>query len=703
MRNKSIRLSAAKWLIPLVFAFAWLALGAARAGDAASQWFETDQGRVRLVAAEPRVGDGDSIELGLDFRLAPHWKIYWRSPGDAGYPPRLDWAGSRNLAATTMAWPAPQRFSVLGLDTIGYTDAVVFPITARLQQRGKAAHLHLALSYLTCEKICVPYDTVLTLDLPAGPPQAGDIGYAALIARYAARVPGSGSDAGLALAGATVVPGKRPVLELRVKAEPPLHAPDAFVEGAEGVAFGVPHLAPGDAPGEALLRLPVFGDRAAVERMAGHQLTVTLVDGERSLEASAVATAAPPAAGWGPLLAILPLALLGGFILNFMPCVLPVLSIKLLGVIEQGGRSRGAVRLGFLASAAGVIVSFLGLAAILVALQAAGVAIGWGLQFQQPLFLIGMVALLTLFACNLWSFFEVPLPAALGALGSAGEGRLLLGNFAAGAFATLLATPCSAPFLGTAIGFALASGPLEIFAIFLALGIGLAAPYLLVALLPRLALWLPRPGRWMLTLRRVLGVVLAATALWLVSVLVTQTGLKAALAAGALVASAAVALWLLRRPAARRAVPAALLAAAFVVPLLLSAPPTAARADAFWRPFDQAQIERLVGQGHVVFVDVTADWCLTCKLNEQFVLGTPAVGARLSAPGVAAMRADWTRPSATISAYLRSFGRYGIPFNAVYGPAAPHGLALSEILTPDQVLAALGEAAGPGRVAATPR
>src|SRR6185437_15148716 len=186
---------------------------------------------------------------------------------------------------------------------------------------------------------------------------------------------------------------------------------------------------------------PVFGQRAAVERIAGHRLTVTLVDGERSLEASAVATAAPPPVGWGPLLAILPLALLGGFILNFMPCVLPVLSIKLLSVIEQGGRSRGAVRLGFLA-----------LAAILVALKAGGVSVGWGLQFQQPLFLIGMVALLTLFACNLWGFFEVPLPAALGALGSAGEGRLLLGNFAAGAFATLLATPCSAPFLGTAIG-----------------------------------------------------------------------------------------------------------------------------------------------------------------------------------------------------------------------------------------------------------
>ncbi|HET7594487.1 MAG TPA: thioredoxin family protein, partial [Stellaceae bacterium] len=521
--------------------------------------------------------------------------------------------------------------------------------------------------------------------------------------RYAARVPGGGGDAGLALAAATVIPGKPPVLEIRVKAEQPLGAPDAFVEGAEGVAFGAPRLARGGGPGEALLRLPVFGDHAAIERVVGHPLTVTLVDGERSLEATAIATTAPPAAGLGLLLGILPLALLGGFILNFMPCVLPVLSIKILGVIEQGGRSRGTVRLGFLASAAGVIVSFLALAAALVALNAAGVAIGWGVQFQQPLFLIGMVALLTLFACNLWGFFEVPLPSALAALGSAGEGRLLLGNFAAGAFATLLATPCSAPFLGTAIGFALAAGPFEIFAIFLALGIGLAAPYLLVALLPRLALWLPRPGHWMVTLRRALGVVLAATALWLVSVLVTQTGMAAALAAGALIAGAALALLLLRRPAARRAVPAALLAAAFLVPLVLSAPPTTLRADAFWRPFDRAQIDRLVSDGQVVFVDVTADWCLTCKLNEQLVIGNPAVSARLSAPGVVAMRADWTRPSAAIATYLRGFGRYGIPFNAVYGPAAPQGVALSEILTPDQVLAALGGAAGPGRVAGTSR
>jgi len=698
MRNRAAVVRGAKWLTALAFALAWL--GPAQAAGAASDWFLTDQGRVRLVAAAPSAGDGDSLQLGLDFRLAPHWKIYWRSPGDAGYPPRLDWAGSSNFAGATMAWPAPQRFSVQGLDTIGYTDAVVFPLTARLEHAGTAAHLRLALSYLTCEKICIPYDTVLTLDLPAGPPRAGDTGYAALIARYAARVPRDGG-AGLALAAATVIPGKQPVLELRVKAEQLLHAPDAFIEGPEGVTFGAPRLVHGEAPGEALLRLPVFGERPAIERMVGHPVTVTLVDGERSLEAAIAPAAGPPAADFRLLLGVLPLALLGGLILNFMPCVLPVLSIKILGMVEQGGRSRRAVRLGFLATAAGVIVSFLALAAAMVALLAAGVAVGWGVQFQQPLFLVGMVALLTLFACNLWGFFEVPLPSALAALGSAGEGRLLLGNFAAGAFATLLATPCSAPFLGTAIGFALAAGPFEIFAIFLALGLGLAAPYLLVALLPRLALWLPRPGHWMLTLRRVLGLALAATALWLVSVLVAQTGAPAALAAGALIAGAAGALLLLRTPMPRRIVPTALLASAFLVPALLSVPPTAARADAFWRPFDRAQIEQLVSDGQVVFVDVTADWCLTCKLNEQLVIATPAVSARLSAPDVVAMRADWTRPSTAIAAYLRGFGRYGIPFNAVYGPAAPRGLALSEILTRDQVLGALGTAAGPGRVAGT--
>ena len=681
-----------------------LASPAARAETGASDWFVTDQGRVRLIAAAPSVGDAATLTLGLEFRLAPHWKIYWRSPGDAGYPPRLDWAGSTNLASAAIAWPAPQRFSVQGFETVGYTDRVVLPIAAKPVRPGEAVHLHLALDYLTCSEICIPYDTVLTLDLPAGRAPAATTGHAALIARYAARVPGNGSSDGLALAAATIIPGKAPALELRVKTEAPLRAADAFIEGPQGVVFGAPRSAAADATGDAVLRLPIFGDRAAIDGLAGKPLTVTLVDGEHSLEAVARPAVGPPPADIGLLLAILPVALLGGFILNFMPCVLPVLSIKLLAVIEQGGRSRSLLRWGFLATAAGVIVSFLVLAAAILAFRAAGFAIGWGVQFQQPLFLVGMVTLLTLFACNLLGFFEVPLPQWLAGIGSVGEGRAILGNFAAGALATLLATPCSAPFLGTAIGFALAAGPVEILAIFLALGLGLAAPYLLVALFPRLAQGLPRPGRWMIRLRQLLALALAGTALWLCSVLVTQIGLAGSLVVAALMVAAALGLALLRAPAARRAAPAALLVAAFLAPVALSAPPSAAAGDAFWRPFDRTGIDRAVGEGRVVFVDVTADWCLTCQVNKRLVIDSPALRERLTAPGVVAMLADWTRPSEAIAAYLRGFGRYGIPFYAVYGPGAPSGLPLPEIITTDQVTAALDRAAGgQGRVADTAR
>jgi suppressor for copper-sensitivity B len=689
------------WVAAL--ALASLIPGVARAENGASDWFVTDQGRVRLVAAAPDAGAAAHRELGLEFRLAPHWKIYWRSPGDAGYPPRLDWAGSTNLAGAKMAWPAPQRFSVLELETVGYTDAVVFPIAATLAEPGQASRLRLGLSYLTCAEICIPYDAVLSLDLPAGDAAVGGTNYAALIARYAARVPGDGRESGLALTAATVLAGRKPVLELRIKSATPLGAPDAFIEGPAGVAFGAPHLAGGEAPGESVLRVPVFADQSVVDRLVGERLTVTLVDGERALEAVATPSAGPPEADFGRLLGILPLALLGGFILNFMPCVLPVLSIKLLGVVEQGGRSRPALRRGFLASAAGVIVSFLALASAMVGLKAAGVAVGWGVQFQQPLFLVFMVVLLTVFACNLWGLVEVPLPSWLAALGTRGDDTSLLGNFAVGAFATLLATPCSAPFLGTAIGFALAAGPLEIFAIFLALGIGLAAPYLAVALAPRLAMGLPRPGRWMLMLRRVLGLALAATAAWLVSVLVTQIGGVAALAVAGLMVAAAAALWRLSAPGLRRVVPAVLLIAAFIVPVTAAAPPARSAGDGFWHDFDRGEIDTLVRGGTIVFVDVTADWCLTCKVNKELVIDTPSMRRRLEAPGVVAMRADWTRPSDAISAYLRSFGRYGIPFNAVYGPGAPRGIALSEILTADQVLAALATAAGPGKVAGAAR
>ena len=308
--------------------------------------------------------------------------------------------------------------------------------------------------------------------------------------------------------------------------------------------------------------------------------------------------------------------------------------------------------------------------------------------------------MLTLFAWNLFGLFEFHLPRALGGLGGQGDDKSLAGSFWTGALATLLATPCSAPYLGTAVGFALARGPLEIVAVFLALGLGMALPYVLVAAVPSLATRLPRPGAWMLWVKRVLGLALLGTAVWLLAVLWRESGLAAALAVAVMALATAPVLWLdLRRKLAPGVAMASILGlalAAFISPPILGSQVEARSAGGSgdWRPLEAARIAGLVAQGKVVLVDVTADWCVTCQYNKVQVLDDGRVTDRLEAAGVVTLRGDWTRPDPAISAYLESFGRYGIPFNAVYGPGLPAGKALPELLSIDDVLTALDEAAG---------
>ncbi len=293
------------------------------------------------------------------------------------------------------------------------------------------------------------------------------------------------------------------------------------------------------------------------------------------------------------------------------------------------------------------------------------------------------------------------MPRLLADAGAAGTHvRGLGGQFLTGALATLLATPCSAPFVGTAVGFALAGGSAQIVLIFAAMGLGLATPFLTVAAWPSLATRLPRPGPWMGTVRRILGVALFATGLWLLSVLAAQAGAGAAFLVGAL-AAALVALVGFGRRLPRRWRPIApaaglVLALAAIVVSSRGAPLASAPPDGRWQPFDIGRVPALVGEGKTVLVNVTADWCLTCKVNERLVLDRPPVRERLAGPGVVAMQADWTRPDPAIAGYLASFGRYGIPFDAVYGPGLPDGEALPELLSGDIVIDALRRAAGPG-------
>ena len=678
------------------------AIAAQAAEPGGSDWASSESGKVRLISATTGMGESGQLRLGLHFKLEPGWKIYWRIPGDAGYPPKLDWTGSTNLEQPLAHWPAPHRFVLAGLQNYGYMDEVILPLDAKVSDPSRPVAAHLAVDFLACAQICVPQKAELSLDLSPG--AAEPSAFAHDIGRFAALVPGDGRRHGLALDSAEALgSGENSALRLVLTSTEPFTNPDAFVEAEDVAAFGQPSVTLSPDRRRAVFHIPV-PPGALLKPLAGAPMAVTVTDGMRAFETTmspVAGSAAFNAGGESPgLLGMLLVALLGGLILNLMPCVLPVLSIKVLGVLGHGGGERGHVRASFIASGTGIIVSFLALAALAIGLKQAGAAVGWGIQFQQPGFLALMVVLLALFAANLWGLFEIPMPSFLFNRGSGTAHHTVAGHFLSGAFATLLATPCSAPFLGTAIGFALARGPSEIALIFASLGLGMAAPYLAVALWPDAALKMPKPGRWMVTVRKILGFALAATGLWLLTVLMVQAGLLAALITGGAMATAIAILGLrhLLPSAARPAVTAcvvALAGLALVAPFHGSAGSdnaTDTGGAVPWGRFDSQTLSRLVSEGKVVFVDVTADWCITCKVNKAAVVERGEVARRLSSPGMVALRADWTKPDESISRYLASFGRYGIPFNAVYGPSAPDGIALPELLSEAEVLAALDKA-----------
>ncbi|MFD2262010.1 protein-disulfide reductase DsbD family protein [Lacibacterium aquatile] len=650
---------------------------------ASSPWVGDNNAAVRLISAVDAVGSAGRIDLGLEFRFAPGWHGYWRSPGEAGLPPTADWSASRNLTSAFLAFPAPERASLLGIETFAYSKAVVMPVTATLETPGVAVEAVVTVDYLACAEICVPYQAELRLALSDG--VVGPSKEAARLGEFTRLVPGPLEAYGLGLQSVVVGrDGGVDKLEVRI-AGGRLSNPDLILEAPSNIGGTVPVMR---RDGEdTVLTLALKGGTAA--DLVGKPITLTLIDGETLAEISALPVEGPVGSppDWTGLIAI---ALLGGLILNLMPCVLPVLSLKLLSVVGAASEGAGAVRRGFLATSAGILVSFLALAGAVIGLKAAGLSVGWGIQFQQPVFLAGMAALVTLFTASLFGWVEILLPARLAGLGGARAKNPLLDQFLTGVVATLLATPCSAPFVGTAVGFAMAGSSGETLTIFTALAVGFAAPYLLVAAVPALARLMPRPGRWMLTLRVILGFGLLGTAVWLVSVLFATAGGPAALAvAGALVVAGFALKFRLHLAAVLA------LVFAFLGPLALPPVAVTTRPDALWQPWSAAAVAPLVAEGRVVLVDVTADWCLTCKVNKAAVLDRGAVAAKLASGEILGLKADWTRPDPAISAFLAQHGRYGIPFNIVYGPGAPGGITLPELLTEGAVIDALSRAAAP--------
>ncbi|WP_299707018.1 protein-disulfide reductase DsbD domain-containing protein [uncultured Tateyamaria sp.] len=663
-------------------------------------WTDLDLSSARLIAAQTAAPADGSLQVGIDIRLNDGWKTYWRTPGDAGYPVTVDWSGSDNAEPSQMQWPAPHRFSLFDLDTFGYGERIVFPVNVDIPDPTQPVLLNAVVDYLLCKEICVPQVATVSLTLDPGTPSAGLD--AQLIDLYQSQVPGDGSQSGLSLDEVTLSDTGNSIA-VRVTSVFPLTAPDVIVEGPEDVLFSRPAVdLQEDGLGfTATLDAETFEGTPA--DLSGKDLTLTIVDGTRGLEAQ-LDTAALAQAAVGisvsAFLGFVGIAFVGGMILNLMPCVLPVLSIKLLSVVSHGGHSPARVRLSFMASAMGILASFWVLALGAVALRSVGVAVGWGIQFQNPYFLVFMAIVVTVFAYNLLGMFEIPLPKWMSGTAQIGNSDTLKGHFLTGVFATLLATPCSAPFVGTAIGFALSSGTFEILAIFTALGVGLAAPFLLVAVFPGLATSMPKPGKWMLTMKKVLGLALAATTVWLLFVIAGVSGQTLAIVVSVGLVVMGAALWTGRSVEGRGSAIGATLA---IVALALMFSPSvitssqagaSSVATADFGVFSIAERDRLVSAGEIVFVDVTADWCITCQVNKRVALSDGEVRAALEAEGVAPLQADWTQRDDSILSYLTSHGRYGIPFNVVYGPGAPEGIVLPELLSPGAVLDALREAQG---------
>ncbi|MBF5046237.1 thiol:disulfide interchange protein [Aggregicoccus sp. 17bor-14] len=715
-----------------------------------------DRGTYR-VAAElltdvSQVRAGDTFRVGVRFRLSPGWHMYWKNPGDSGLATEVAW-DTPGTTVDALQWPFPSTFRTPDgfITTYGYADEVLLWASARASEQAQGGlTLSAAVDALVCEVQCLPAQLLLTRTLPVGPASAKDAQASALFDAAALGVPRPAAPAGfsvqVALEQKELTAGK-PFSGTVTLAGPALpRAADAFAkdffvpERIPGVAklalaptgtrgtFRLTGEAEPDAPKQAprlrgVLRLgdarapsleldaPLAPVAAAAAGEAAAQAPAPVREVPLKVRPVLPAGSAGVAPGGAPLSLplVLLFAFLGGALLNLMPCVFPVLALKAYGFSRMVQEERGRVGLHAGAYAGGILAAMLALALAVLGVRAAGRSVGWGFQFQEPLFVAAVAAVLVAFALNLFGVFHVggaggglaeKVDASHGLARSAGEGVL----------AVVLATPCSAPLLGSAVGFALAAGPFTVLTVFLTLGLGLALPFCVLVLVPGLAKLLPRPGAWMERAKQLLGFALLATTVWLLWVMGGLAGVDGMARLAAFLTAVGLAAWLygLAQGASGRRRLAGLLASALVVvsvgALSLrfaeggerrgagSAEGVAGRAAAW----DEGAVAKALESGRPVFVDFTADWCLTCKFNERTVLQREDVQAAFARHKVALFVADWTRRDATIGQKLAAHGRAGVPMYLVLSPRAPHAPeVLPELLTADTVLEALARAAGP--------
>ena len=673
----------------------------------------------QLVAEPASVRPGTPFTAALVLRMDPGWHVYWKNPGDSGLPTTIDWDLPAGFSAGPITWPVPERIVTADLVTYGYSGQVLLlaEITPPANLgTGTPLILKARAGWLACRVECTPGKADLTLSLPVRPSlPSADVRWAD--AFRAARISLPAMDPSLGLAaeadnnrivlhasGLEVPPGSQALFLPGVAGTIRDSAPQEA--GTAGRTLTLRMLRPSKAA--PLSRLEGLLLVSGPERRRGFAVDVPVVSLKNATSLSALSGFAARPGGF--LLAVI-LAFAGGILLNLMPCVLPVISLKVLSFVRQsGGVGKGVLTHGLLFTG-GVLVSFWVIVGILVALRAGGRLLGWGFQFQNPS-VVGITAVLFfLIGLSLFGVFEIG--SAFTRMGSRFASRTGgAGSFLSGLFATAVATPCTAPFMGSAIGYAL-SRPLPVaFGVFTAVALGMAAPYLLLSASPRLIARLPKPGPWMETLRQVMGFPMMGAVIWMLFVLSALAGSSALLALLSAILAAGLGAWIwgrwggIGRPRGTR-IAAGLLALVLALggPALALVSFPAARApgagpagtgrqpgstvDSFWQAWSPETVAQLRRQGAPVFVDFTARWCLSCQVNERLALDNPTVRSRFRELGVATLRADWTDKNDPIAQAIAGYGRAGVPVYVLYGRGAQEPVLLPELLTPAIVLGAL--------------
>jgi thiol:disulfide interchange protein len=661
--------------------------------------------KAELLADTDAVVPGKPFTVGLLLRMAPGWHTYWKFSGDAGLPTELKWKLPPGWKIGDIQWPIPLKTVDPGdIETYGYENEVLLmqEITPPSKLDTSSAKFSTEASWLVCEKICIPGGTTLQLDLAeasTSQPANTDI-----FARYRRLLPQKPPGPDVARADWSRVGSD---LRLKIASETLAKFPaiDFFPLPEQETIVGHPAVQ-SRSQTEVVFRIPLESAPKDLSSMAGLVVFAQQPNGDDraawQMRSAPAVSASRPAPAHGIFMFLL-FGFLGGLILNLMPCVLPVISLKIFGFVQQAGQSRQKILRSGIAFTIGIFAWFIALAVLLIALKGAGHDVTWGgFQFTNAYFVLVLSVIVLVFALNLFGVFEISLPQSVTrGLLSTSERKDLFGSFAQGVFATVLATPCTAPFLGTALGFAFTQSAVIILAMFIAIAAGMSAPYLLLSAQPAWLRFLPRPGPWMVHVKQFMGFLLLATLLFLLYVLGAERGLEGAIWASCFLLVISVACWMKgafvvpTASALKRIVVLALMlllvlgsGVYFIGGKFQSAKIASAdsqiRGD--WQPFTPERLQTELEQGRTVFVDFTAAWCLTCKFNEASVLEAQDVRAAFERHGIVKMKADWTNGDPVITKLLQQFGRPGVPLYVLYPAKNEEPIVFPEVLTKGMIL-----------------